>query len=67
MFEGKDNAVIINYKSSSPLPAMKVLDTEIMKQERYECDRYNGYVVMEAVIFLVGCSPIQCFRLSLFF
>jgi len=38
MFEGKDNAIIINYKSSSPLPAMKILTTQIMKQERYECD-----------------------------
>jgi len=38
MFEGKDNAIIINYKSSSPLPAIKILNTQIMKQELYECD-----------------------------
>jgi len=37
MFEGKDNAIIINYKSSSPLPAIKIPNTQIMKQERYEC------------------------------
>jgi len=46
---------------------MKILNTQIMKQERYECDRYNAYVVMQAAVVFVGCSPIQCFRLSLFF
>lgn len=52
MFEGKDTAVIINYKSSSPVPAMKVFNTQIVKQERYECDRYNTYVVMQAAVAL---------------
>jgi hypothetical protein len=52
MFEGKYTAIIGNYKSSSCVPAMKVLNTQTVKQERYECERYNVYVVMQAAFAL---------------
>jgi hypothetical protein len=49
MFEGKYTAIIVNYKSSLPVPAMKVLNTQIVKQE---CEHYNAYVVMQAAVAL---------------
>jgi hypothetical protein len=52
MFKGKYTAIIVNYKSSSPVPAMKVLNTQIVKQEWYEYERYNEYVVMQAAVAL---------------
>jgi hypothetical protein len=52
MFEGKYTAIIVNYKSSSPVPAMKVLNIQIVKQERYECEHCNAYVVMQAAVAL---------------
>jgi hypothetical protein len=66
MFDGKDNAVIINCKSASFVQAMKVLNTQIVKQRRYECDHYIALVVMQAAVVFVGRSLKQCFRLSLF-
>jgi hypothetical protein len=37
VFDGKDKVIIVNYNSSSPVQARKILITQIVNPERYVC------------------------------